>query len=70
MDLSSSQAKGTKSTSFLTHVRNEMDLVPLAWKDVDLCVVYVCGIFCSYSLAVCLCVCLFLGSFLTALMID
>ena len=25
----SSQAKGTKSTSFLTHVRNEVDLVPL-----------------------------------------
>ena len=31
--LSSSQAKGTKSTSFLTHVRNEVDLVPLACED-------------------------------------
>ena len=29
----SSQAKGTKSTSFLTHVRNEVDLVPLACED-------------------------------------
>ena len=28
----SSQAKGTKSTSFL-HVRNEVDLVPLACED-------------------------------------
>ena len=30
---SSSQAKGTKSTSFLTCVRNEVDLVPLACED-------------------------------------
>ena len=30
---SSSQAKGTKSTSFLTHVSNEVDLVPLACED-------------------------------------
>ena len=29
---SSSQAKGTKSTSFLTHVRNEVDLVPLGLR--------------------------------------
>ena len=29
----SSQAKGTKSTSFLTHVWNEVDLVPLACED-------------------------------------
>ena len=29
----SSQAKGTKSTSFLTCVRNEVDLVPLACED-------------------------------------
>ena len=34
--LSSSQAKGTNSTSFLTHpwcVRNEVELVPLACED-------------------------------------
>ena len=31
--LSSLQAKGTKSTSFLTHVRNEVDLIPLACED-------------------------------------
>ena len=31
--LRSSQAKGTKSTSFLTCVRNEVDLVPLACED-------------------------------------
>ena len=30
---SSSQAKGTKSTSFLTRVRNEVDSVPLACED-------------------------------------
>ena len=30
---SSSQAKGTNSTSFLTHVRNEVELVPLACED-------------------------------------
>ena len=30
----SSQAKGTNSTSFLTHVRNEVELVPLACEDV------------------------------------
>ena len=29
----SSQAKGTNSTSFLTHVRNEVELVPLACED-------------------------------------
>ena len=29
----SSQAKGSKSTSFLTHVRNEVDLVLLACED-------------------------------------
>ena len=27
------QAKGSKSTSFLTCVRNEVDLVPLACED-------------------------------------
>ena len=27
------QAKGTKSTSFLTCIRNEVDLVPLANED-------------------------------------
>ena len=27
------QIKGTKSTSFLTHVRNEVDLIPLACED-------------------------------------
>ena len=32
---SSSQAKGTNSTSFLTHVRNKVELVPLACEDVD-----------------------------------
>ena len=31
--LSSSQAKVSKSTSFLTHVRNEVDLEPLACED-------------------------------------
>ena len=31
--MASSQAKGTKSTSFLTCVRNEVDLVPLACED-------------------------------------
>ena len=30
---SSSQAKGTNSTSFLTCVRNEVELVPLACED-------------------------------------
>ena len=29
----SSQAKGTKFTSFLTHIRNEVDFVPLACED-------------------------------------
>ena len=29
----SSQAKGTNSTSFLTHVRDEVELVPLACED-------------------------------------
>ena len=29
----SSQAEGTKSTSFLTHVRNEVDLVSLVCED-------------------------------------
>ena len=29
----SSQAKGTNSTSFLTHARNEVELVPLACED-------------------------------------
>ena len=29
----SSQANGTKFTSFLTHVRNEVDFVPLACDD-------------------------------------
>ena len=33
MSMSSSQAKGTNSTSFLTHVRNEVELVPLACED-------------------------------------
>ena len=28
--MTSSQAKGTNSTSFLSHVRNEVELVPLA----------------------------------------
>ena len=32
----SSQAKGTNSTSFLTCVRNEVELVPLACED-ELC---------------------------------
>ena len=31
--VASSQAKGTQSTSFLTCVRNEVDLEPLACKD-------------------------------------
>ena len=30
---SSSQAKGTKSSTFLTRVRNEVDLVPMACED-------------------------------------
>ena len=33
MGISSSQAKGTKSTSF---VKNEVDLVPLACEDVGI----------------------------------
>ena len=36
LSLSSSQAKGTKFTSFLAHVRNEVNLVPLACEDVSL----------------------------------
>ena len=35
---SSSQTKGTNSTSFLTYVRNEVDLVPLACEDASECV--------------------------------
>ena len=35
---SSSQAKGTNSTSFLTCVRNEVELVPLACEDAPECV--------------------------------
>ena len=35
MRCASLQAKGTKSTSFLTCVRNEVDLEPLACKDVQ-----------------------------------
>ena len=31
----SSQAKGTNSTSFLTHIRNEVELVPLACEDAE-----------------------------------
>ena len=31
--LDNSEAKGTKSTSFLTCVRNEVDLEPLACED-------------------------------------
>ena len=34
VDTSSSQAKGTNSTSFLMCVRNEVELVPLACEDV------------------------------------
>ena len=30
----SSQAKGSKSNSFLTHIRNEVDFVPFAFEDV------------------------------------
>ena len=40
---SSSQAKGTKSTTFLTHVRKECsDLVPLACEDEFTCAVLLC----------------------------
>ena len=34
-DSSSSHAKGTKSILFLTHIRNEVDLVPLPCEDDD-----------------------------------
>ena len=41
--MSSLQAKGTKSTSFLTCVRNEVDLVPLACEDdVHVCMKFLC----------------------------
>ena len=36
VELSSMQAKGTKSTSFRTQVRNDVDLVPLACEDAEL----------------------------------
>ena len=35
VDSASSQAKGTNSTSFLTCVRNEVELVPLDCEDMD-----------------------------------